>query len=117
MSYYGNSDNILSVLENFTLDNSEDIAQEVAGSFRKRRVEKNITRRQISDKSGVPLSSVARFEQKGLIAFESLVKLAMALGYTAEVRSLFGAPKFSTMAELDQIRSKTGDKRAYKKKK
>lgn len=112
-----NSANFLALLEGFTLDNAEDISREVAENFRKRRVEKNITRQRISELSGVPLSTVARFEQKGLIAFDSLVKLAMALGYTADIRSLFGKAKFNTMAELDQIRSKMHDKRAYPKNK
>ncbi|MGN0238099.1 MAG: hypothetical protein ACI4AK_08480 [Lepagella sp.] len=64
----------------------------------------------------MPLSSIARFEQRGLIALESLIKLAMALGYTSEIRNLFGASKFDTMDELDMIRRKRGDKRAYSKK-
>ena len=115
MVQYTNSDNILSILDNFTLDNADDIAQQVAESFRKRRVEKNITRQRISELSGVPLSTVARFEQKGLIAFESLIKLAMALGYAPDVRSLFDTSKFDTMEELDMIRRKSGDKRAYPK--
>lgn len=108
-----NSNNLLSLLEGFTLDNADDIARQVAENFRKRRVEKNITRQRISELSKVPLSSVARFEQKGLIAFDSLIKLAMALGYTSEVRNLFGTPKFDTMEELDMIHRKSGDKRAY----
>ena len=109
------SNSILSLLDNFTLDNAEDITRHVAENFRRRRVEKNITRRRIAELSGVPLSTVARFEQKGLIAFESLVKLAMALGYTSDVRNLFGTSKFDTMEELDQIRRKTHSKRAYPK--
>lgn len=75
------NDNILSLLDSFTLDNANDVIRQVAENFRKRRVEKNISRQRISELSGVPLSTVARFEQKGLIAFESLVRLAMALGY------------------------------------
>ena len=112
-----NSNNILSVLNNFTLDNPDDIAMQVAKNFRKRRVEKNITRQRIAERSGVPLSTLARFEQKGLIAFESLIKLAMALGYTSELKDLFCAPKFDTMEELDLIRQKSNDKRAYAKSK
>lgn len=115
MVQHTNSGNILSILDSFTLDNADDIAQQVAESFRKRRVEKNITRQCISELSGVPLSTVARFEQKGLIAFESLIKLAMALGYAQDVRNLFDASKFDTMEELDMIRRKSGDKRAYPK--
>ena len=117
MKISDNSSNMLSVLDNFTLDNSEDIAMQVAESFRKRRVEKNITRQRIAQLSGVPLSTVARFEQKGLIAFDSLIKLAMALGYTSEIKDLFSTPKFDTMEELDLIRHKSKDKRAYVKSK
>ena len=112
-----NSNNILSVLNNFTFDNPDDIAMQVAKNFRKRRVEKNITRQRIAELSGVPLSTLARFEQKGLIAFESLIKLALALGYTSELKELFCAPKFDTMEELDLIRQKSNDKRAYAKNK
>lgn len=107
--------NILAVLNNFTLDNPTDIMMLVAENFRKRRVEKNITRQRMAELSGVPLSTLARFEQKGLIAFESLIKLAMTLGYTTEIKDLFSAPKFDTMEELDQIRQKHNDKRAYNK--
>lgn len=109
------SNNILSLLDNFILDNAEDIGMQIAENFRKRRVEKNITRRHISELACVPLSTVARFEQKGLISLESLIKLAMATGYTSDVRNLFGTPRFDTMEELDLIRHKTGSKRAYNK--
>lgn len=110
-----NNNSISSVIDSFELDNADDIARQVAESFRKRRVEKNITRQRISALSGVPLATVARFEQKGLIAFESLIKLAMALGYAPDVRGLFGTSKYNTMEELDMIRRKSGDKRAYAK--
>lgn len=52
MMRYTNSDNMLSVLDGFTLDNTDDIARQVAESFRKRRVERNITRQRISELSG-----------------------------------------------------------------
>ena len=86
---------------------------QVAENFRKRRVEKNITRQRIAELSGVPLSTVTRFERKGLIAIESLIKLTMALGYTSEIKKLFSTPKFETMEELALIRQKSNDKRAY----
>ncbi len=112
----GISDEILAVLDSFVLDNEEDIAREVAENFRRRRVEKNITRQQVAEQSGVPLSTVARFEQKGLISFDSLIRLAMALGYTPDIRRLFGEPHYTTMAELDLIRRKQSAKRAYRSK-
>lgn len=111
------TNSILSVLDGFTLDNPDAVERQVADNFRKRRVEKNITRQRISELSGVPVSTVARFEQKGQIAFDSLIRLAMALGYTSEMKNLFGSAKFDTMAELDMIRRKSNDKRAYTKSK
>ena len=56
MMFNADTNNLLSVLDNFTLDNAEDIAQQVSEAFRKRRVEKNITRQRIAEMSGVPLS-------------------------------------------------------------
>ena len=115
MEINSNSNNILSVLDNFTFDNADEIMMQVAGNFRRRRVEKNITRQRMAEVSGVPLSTLARFEQKGSIAFESLIKLAMPLGYTSEIKDLFCKPKFDTMEELELIRKKSNDKRAYVK--
>ena len=115
MDILRNSNSMLAVLDSYVFDNAADIMIQVAENFRRRRVEKNITRQRIAELSGVPLSTVARFEQKGLISFESLIKLAMALGYTSEIKNLFSAPKFDTMEELDLIRHKMKDKRAYVK--
>lgn len=76
--------NILSVLENYTFDNADDIARVLADDFRKRRIEKN------------------------------LIALAMAMDYTSEIKNVFSQPKYSTMEELTQIRKNTGKSRAYK---
>ena len=59
--------NILSLLENYTLDTVDDIAKGIAEDFRKRRIEKNLTREQVAEKSGIALANIVRFEQKGLI--------------------------------------------------
>lgn len=73
--------NILSVLENYTFDNADDIAKGLADDFRKRRIEKNLTRAQIAERSGVAMSNIVRFEQKGLISLKNLIALAMAMDY------------------------------------
>ena len=106
--------NILSVLENYTLDNADDIAKAMADDFRKRRIEKNLTREQVAEKSNVAVSNIVRFEQKGLISLKNLIGIAMALEYTAEVKNIFAEPKYSTMEELTQIRKNSGKTRAHK---
>lgn len=107
--------NILSVLENFSLDNADDIAISMAHDFRNRRIEKNLTREQVAERSNVALSNIVRFEQKGLISLKNLIALAMAMDYTSEVKNIFSQPKYSTMEELTQIRKNTGKSRAFKK--
>lgn len=94
------TNNILSLFDSYKLDNGEDIAKEVAYNFRKRCIEKNLTRDQVAELAGVAVSNIVRFEQKGLISLKNLIGIAMALGYTSEVRSLFAQQKYSTMEEL-----------------
>lgn len=106
--------NILSALENYTLDNADDIAKAMANDFRKRRIEKNLTREQVAEKANVAVSNIVRFEQKGLISLKNLIGIAMALEYTTEVKNIFAEPKYSTMEELAQIRKNSGKTRAHK---
>ena len=86
-----------------------------AADFRHRRVEKGLTRNQVAERADVAVSNVTRFEQKGLISLKNLIKLAMALGYTSEIKGLFATPKYSTMEELTQIRQNAGKTKAYRK--
>lgn len=108
-------DNILSILESYTAENADDIAKGLAEDFRKRRIEKNLTREQVAERSGVAVSNIVRFEQKGLVSLKNLIAMAMAMDYTYEVKSIFSQPKYSTMEELTEIRKNTGKSRAYKK--
>jgi len=108
------TNNILSLLENYTLDDSEDVAKGIASDFRRRRIEKNLTREQIAEMSGIAISNIVRFEQKGLISLKNLIGIARVLGYTSEVAHIFSEPKYSTMEELTQIRKNTNKKKAHK---
>ena len=104
--------NILSLLDNYTFDNADDIARMLADDFRKRRIEKNMTREQVAEKSGVAVSNIVRFEQKGLISLKNLIGIAME--YTSEIKNIFAEPKYSTMEELTQIRRNRGKKKAHR---
>lgn len=92
---------------------SDEIARDIARDFKRRRIERNLTRSQIADKSGVAVSNIARFEQKGLISLSNLISLCMALGYLDEIKTIFAAPKYSTMQELTLIRKNSARKKAY----
>ena len=109
------TDNMLSVLDSYTLESIDDIADKLREDFRRRRIEKNLTRDEVAQAANVAVSNIIRFEQKGLISLMNLIALAMALGYTTEIKNLFATPKYATMEELTQIRKNTNKKKAYKK--
>ena len=104
------TNNILAILDNYLHDNPDEIAND----FRRRRIEKNMTREQVADKSSVAVSNITRFEQKGLISLKNLIGIAMALEYTSEIRHVFSQPKYSTMEELQQIKRNANKKKAHR---
>ena len=108
------TNNILSLLEDYAHNNAEDVALQMAADFKKRRIEKNMTRKVVAERSGVAISNITRFEQKGLISLKNLIDLAIALGYIAELKNVFSQPKYSTMEELQQIRRNQNKKKAHK---
>ena len=65
------TNNILAILDNYIHNNPDEIAHDMANDFRKRRIEKNLTREQVAEESGVAVSNIIRFEQKGLISLKN----------------------------------------------
>lgn len=108
------TNNILSLLDNYVIESADDIAIKMAHDFRNRRIEKNLTREQIAEQAQVAVSNIVRFEQKGLISLKNLIAIATVLNYTSEIKSIFQTPKYATMEELTQIRRNTGKKKAHK---
>lgn len=66
-----------------------EMAADVAARFRNVRKSKKITIKALSEKSGVPYSTIRRFEKTGEIAFLALVKMASALDEDAQITDLF----------------------------
>ena len=82
------------------LETPYDMALAAAGRFRELRKMKNITIKALSESSGVPYSTIRRFESKGEISFTSLVKIASAIGEDREIRALFADPVPSSIEEV-----------------
>lgn len=77
--------------------------QHLADNLKARRLEKKISTKSLAEMSGVPASSIQRFELKHSISLESYVKLAKALGYSEEIMQLLSEPKYDTLEELLEI--------------
>jgi transcriptional regulator with XRE-family HTH domain len=59
---------------------SSKAQMKIAQNMRNLRLEKGLTQEGLSRRSGVSLSSLRKFEQKGVLSLESFFKLAMVLG-------------------------------------
>ena len=75
----------------------------LAENLKARRLEKKLSTKSLAEMSGVPASSIQRFELKHSISLESYVKIAKALGYSEEIMNLLSEPKYDTMEELLEI--------------
>lgn len=85
--------------------------QRMAENLKARRLERKLSTKSLAAMSGVPASSIQRFELKHSISLESYVKLAKALGYSEEIMQLLAEPKYDTMEELLEINKNKNRKR------
>ncbi len=77
-----------------------EMALDAAHRFRKARTSKKITMKELSERSGVPYSTIRRFESTGEISFLSLIKMVSALGEDGEITSLFADIAPQTIEEV-----------------
>ena len=82
------------LLYNFDVERPEELLAILAQNLQKRRLEKGLSREALTELSGVPTPTIAKFEQKHTISLASYVALAKAL---------LSEPLFSTMEELEMI--------------
>src|SRR5438552_1718945 len=65
------------------------IKKQIAERAKLRRLEKNLSRESLAQKSGVPASTIKHFETTGNISIKALLALALVLDYLAEFTQLF----------------------------
>lgn len=65
------------------------IQLELANRFREIRRAKKISQSELAEKSGVSLGSIKRFEQKGQISLESILKLAHLFDRLEDFNAVF----------------------------
>lgn len=77
----------MSVINN--LRPPKDIRLEMAERFKRVRLDRNLTQEQLSERSGVSLGSLRRFEAEGEISLKNLVNLSIALNCAQDFDELF----------------------------
>ena len=73
---------------------------QIARRVRDIRKRRKISQKKLSEKSGVSLGSVKRFESSGEISLHALTKIAIALGIDEELINLFEETPFLSIEEI-----------------
>src|SRR5690606_13250905 len=82
----------------------------IAQNMRDLRLEQGLTQVGLSKRSGVSLSSLRKFEQKGVLSLESFIKLSMALGCMEKLIEAT-KPLGNNFSTIDDVLNKKEDKK------
>ena len=85
------------------LETPYEMAIGVAERYRAIRKAKKITLKEDTEKSGVPYSTLRRFESKGEISFLAFVKITSAIGEDNAIASLFAEHIPESIEELIRL--------------
>ena len=91
-----------------------EMVKEIAKKAQERRLELNLSQQTLSEKSGVSYGTLKKFEQKGQISLESLLKIALALGDMDQFEHLFAKTDDKLPASLDELLDDNPRKRGRK---
>lgn len=80
-----------------------EMATEIAKKAQDKRLKLNLSQQTLSEKSGVSYGTLKKFEQKGQISLESLLKIALALGEMGQFEHLFAKTEDQLPASLDEL--------------
>ena len=82
------------------LKSPAEVNLSIAGNLRTLRKGRKMTIKELAERSGVPYSTIKRFEHTGEISLSSLVKLAFILDCTDGFENLFVKTEISSIQEI-----------------
>jgi len=91
-----------------------DVTKEIAKKAQEKRLKLNMSQQTLSEKSGVSYGTLKKFEQKGKISLESLLKIALVLGEMDKFNHLFTKEDDALPASLDELLDERSRKRGRK---
>ena len=96
---------------------SSKAQKKIAENVRERRLQMDLTQEGLAERSGVPLSTLRKFEQKGNISLESFLKLLSVIGCLEEVINVLkpNKPNFKSIYEVLKSEEEITKKRGRKK--
>ena len=96
---------------------SSKAQKKLVENVRERRLQMELTQEGLAERSGVPLSTLRKFEQKGSISLESFLKLLSVIGGLEEVINALkpNKPNFKSIDEVLKADEEITKKRGRKK--
>ena len=96
------------------METPQELSLCIAAAEKTKRLSFNLSRKTLSERSGVSESVIKKFEHRGEISLLSLLKLAHALDSTLEFKELFKEPSPDKLASLDELFKEKSRKRGRK---
>lgn len=87
--------------------------RKIVENIRDRRLQMELTQEGLSERSGVPLSTLRKFEQKGVISLDSFLKILSVVGGLEEIVDAL-KPKEQHFKSIDEV-LKSEDKATRKR--
>ena len=94
--------------------NPKQLSQNIAKNLQNLRISQNLTQNDLSERSGVTLSSLKRFEQKAEISLTHLLKLAISLDSIDGFENLFTQTKIDSIDDFLEQKNRKEKKRVRK---
>lgn len=92
----------------------QEIMLSLAQSAKKKRLSLNLSQNSLSERSGVSLGVLKKFERTGKISLDSLLKLSLVLESLAEFTKLFKEAPPEDLPSLDALINQKNRKRGRK---
>lgn len=87
-------------MHKYIWETPEEISLSVAKNTKNLRKRLKISRKKMSEISGVSYGSIKRFEETGNISFVSLIKLAIALDGVDDIKRIFSEIPYKSIQEV-----------------
>lgn len=97
--------NSSNLLYQFDMETTDDIMRLLSQQLKARRLERGLSREALAMMSGVPVSTIAKFEQQATLSLRQYVAICKALGYKDPLKQLMAQPIYHTMEELETIQN------------
>ena len=103
---------IISFIRSSAISESE-LLMTLAGNVKSRRLERNLTQRDLAQKLNICLPTYRKFEQTGSLSLKNFIKIVIFFEETLNIKNLFTQTRYQSLEEVLEA-SKPPRKRARK---